>query len=103
MGSAICPAALQLLLSPLLLESPRWLVLRNNGVEAKRVLKHLRGRREVHFDIDVLLEQNHKEASQRMSIARYTASSLISFSVSGHFHSSLYFVCLMESCRSHTY
>lgn len=54
-GMSIVPCIVQLMLSPWMLESPRWLVLQEREVEASEVLAKLRGTDDVDFDIDCLV------------------------------------------------
>lgn len=63
-------AILQLLLSPLLMESPRWLLGKNkNSVKARNIIKRLRGFR---YDHEVETEASHYIAAQSAQMNKDT-------------------------------
>ncbi|CCI48594.1 unnamed protein product [Albugo candida] len=63
MGFTLVPAILQILLSSLLTESPRWLLSKNKPKEAAEILRRLRGTNDVYEEIDSICSASDNESS----------------------------------------
>jgi SP family facilitated glucose transporter-like MFS transporter 3 len=62
MGFTIIPAILQIALSSLLTESPRWLLTKNRPKEAADILRRLRGSTDVYEEIDSICSASDNES-----------------------------------------
>jgi SP family facilitated glucose transporter-like MFS transporter 3 len=62
MGCTIIPAILQIALSSLLTESPRWLLTKNRPKEAADILRRLRGSTDVYEEIDSICSASDNES-----------------------------------------
>ena len=64
MGFTVVPALLQIALSSLLTESPRWLLSKNKPKEAADILRRLRGTNDVYEEIDSICSASDNESGE---------------------------------------
>jgi len=79
MGFSLAPAALQIIMSCFLLESPRYLLLKSKKEEAKRLLQKFRNRVDVDDEVDGILaasENDPKEETKLLQAFRYAPTRL---------------------------